>query len=78
MGMKQDLKLTPAQEKFLPQKNQEMSTLNGSITVMFTFSALGMTCPPMIIYPYKRIPEKISVTVNATTGRFLTCRNLFL
>nr|XP_022909351.1 uncharacterized protein LOC111420562 [Onthophagus taurus] len=34
-----------------------------SITVMFSFSASGLTCPPLIIYPYKRIPEKISQTV---------------
>lgn len=39
-----------------------------SITVMFCFSATGMTCPPMIIYPYKRIPEKIAITVNPTWG----------
>ena len=35
---------------------------------MFTFSASGTTCPPMIIYPYKRIPEKIAVTVNSNWG----------
>lgn len=39
-----------------------------NITVMFSFSASGLTCPPMIIYPYKRIPEKISVTVNPDWG----------
>ncbi|CAH1966945.1 unnamed protein product [Acanthoscelides obtectus] len=39
-----------------------------NITVMFSFSASGITCPPMIIYRYKRIPEKISLTVNPDWG----------
>nr|XP_022903903.1 uncharacterized protein LOC111416181 [Onthophagus taurus] len=30
---------------------------------MFSFSASGLTCAPLIIYPCKRIPEKISQTV---------------
>nr|CAH7736048.1 unnamed protein product [Callosobruchus chinensis] len=39
-----------------------------NITVMFSFSASGVTCPPMIVYPYKRVPEKISMTVNPDWG----------
>ncbi|XP_031359109.1 eukaryotic translation initiation factor 5B-like [Photinus pyralis] len=39
-----------------------------NITVMFTFSASGSTCSPMIVYPYKRIPEKISQSVPANWG----------
>lgn len=31
-----------------------------SITVMFTFSASGKACPPMVVYNYQRIPQKIS------------------
>lgn len=34
-----------------------------NLTVMFSFSALGVMCPPMIIYPYKRIREEIRKTI---------------
>jgi hypothetical protein len=34
-----------------------------SLTAMFTFSASGMMCPPMLIYPYKRIPSEITHTI---------------
>lgn len=30
-----------------------------NLTVMFTFSAAGVIPPPMVIYPYKRVPEEI-------------------
>lgn len=30
-----------------------------NLTVMFTFSAAGVVSPPMVIYPYKRVPEEI-------------------
>lgn len=30
-----------------------------NLTVMFSFSASGVLVPPMVIYPYKRIPEDI-------------------
>lgn len=30
-----------------------------NLTVMFTFSASGDTTPPMIIYPYKRLPSSV-------------------
>ena len=30
-----------------------------SITAIFAFSVYGMMCPPMLIYPYKRIPSEI-------------------
>lgn len=38
------------------------------ITVMFSFSAAGRTCTPIIIYPYQRIPEKIAESVPAGWG----------
>lgn len=38
------------------------------ITVMFTFSASGETCVPMIVYPYKRIPDKIARSINPEWG----------
>jgi hypothetical protein len=39
-----------------------------NITVMFSFSANGKTCCPMILYPFERIPEKISQSVPAEWG----------
>lgn len=30
---------------------------------MFAFSAAGLTCPPMIIYPYQRIPDRVVESV---------------
>lgn len=30
---------------------------------MFSFSASGMTVPPMIIYPYKRLPQSVASSV---------------
>ena len=38
-----------------------------NITVMFSFSAYGKKCP-MIVYPYKRITEKIAQSVRAECG----------
>lgn len=35
---------------------------------MFTFSAGEQICVPMIVYPYKRIPEKIANSVNPKWG----------
>jgi hypothetical protein len=37
----------------------EQGPTKENITVMFTFSADGKTCCPVIVYPYKRILEKI-------------------
>jgi hypothetical protein len=38
-----------------------------NITVMFSFSANGKKCP-MIVYPYKRIPENIAQSFSAEWG----------
>lgn len=46
----------------------EKGSAKDNITVMFSFAASGIMCPPMIIFPYKRIPEKIAVTVNSSWG----------
>lgn len=39
-----------------------------NLTVMFTFSAAGVMCPPMIIYNYKRIPQDIVNSVPPNWG----------
>jgi len=35
---------------------------------MFSFSANGKKCCPVIVYPYKRIPEKVAQSVLAEWG----------
>ncbi|KAI4458364.1 hypothetical protein MML48_7g00008884 [Holotrichia oblita] len=39
-----------------------------NLTVMFTFCANGDTTPPMVIYPYQRIPADIIRSVQDTWG----------
>lgn len=39
-----------------------------NLTVMFTFNALGSMCPPMIIYPFKRLKDDIRKTIPDTWG----------
>lgn len=39
-----------------------------SLTVMFTFSAAGEITPPMIIYPYKRLPLQVNNSVPGSWG----------
>ncbi|KAJ8929262.1 hypothetical protein NQ314_018055 [Rhamnusium bicolor] len=58
-----------------PQKREqknvytiEKGTSKENVTVMFTFSASGEICAPMIVYPYKRIPEKIIQSVPPQWG----------
>jgi hypothetical protein len=45
-------------------RGQAKSTL----TVLFTFSASGTITAPMIIYPYKRLPSEISMSVPKSWG----------
>jgi len=39
-----------------------------NITVMISFSANGKKCCPVIVYPYKRIPDRIAQSVPAKWG----------
>ncbi|KYB26861.1 hypothetical protein TcasGA2_TC033511 [Tribolium castaneum] len=39
-----------------------------SITVMFTFAADGQSCPPMMVYNYQRIPQKVAESVSEGWG----------
>ncbi|XP_050299728.1 uncharacterized protein LOC126738432 [Anthonomus grandis grandis] len=66
-------------QDYLPIKNINMNNPSRIFNVDETgfqicpstgkvFAGKGMTAPPMIIYPYKRIPEKIAVTVNPNWG----------
>lgn len=39
--------------------NVETNNSKESITVMFTFSSSGKACPPMVVYNYQRIPQRV-------------------
>lgn len=39
-----------------------------SVTVLFTFSADGKVCPPLIVFPYKRLPDRIASSVPPKWG----------
>jgi hypothetical protein len=53
--------LTPKGAKNIYEIDQAAAKSN--ITVMFTFAASGNLTPPMLIYPYKRLPASIAETV---------------
>ncbi|GBP87373.1 Gonadotropin-releasing hormone receptor [Eumeta japonica] len=46
----------------------EQGNSKENVTVLFTFSADGRTCPPLIVFPYKRLPEKIATSVPSKWG----------
>lgn len=39
-----------------------------TVTVLFTFSAAGEVTPPMIVFPYNRLPSDIALSVPKTWG----------
>lgn len=67
---------------YVAQKNSKVLSIKGirnvyeidrgqaksAVTVMFTFSASGNIVPPMIIFPYKRIPSDVVRSVPDTRG----------
>lgn len=46
----------------------ENASSKSNITVMFTFSATGLLTPPMVIFPYKRLPNYIIQSVPEEWG----------
>nr|CAH7743641.1 unnamed protein product [Callosobruchus chinensis] len=46
----------------------ERSSAKENITVLFTFSADGTICVPMVVYPNQRFPEKIAKNINPKWG----------
>lgn len=64
-GDESGFQLCPKTGKVLAAKgtknvyNVETDSAKESLTVMFTFSAAGFSCPPMVVYNYQRIPQKI-------------------
>lgn len=54
-----------SQEDFYEQVSNDAKQ---QITVMATFSADGGCVPPMIIYPYKKIPKAIAESVPENVG----------
>jgi hypothetical protein len=73
-GDETGFQICPSTCRVLAEKGAKnvCSTDEGSskenITVMFSFSANGKKCCPMIVYPYKRIPEKIAQSVPTEWG----------
>lgn len=66
--------LNPKEGKVLASKGcrnvyeVDKGAAKANLTVMFTFSAAGDVTPPMIIYPYKRLPQSIADSVPKTWG----------
>lgn len=66
--------ICPKSGKVLAEKgsrnvNQiEKTPAKENITVMLTFSTSSHVCYPMIIYPYKRIPDKVTLSVPSGWG----------
>lgn len=60
---KEEKVIAPRGSKNVYQVDQGLAKAN--LTVMFTFAASGAVTPPMIIYPYKRLPTNI---VNSVPG----------
>ncbi|XP_030752340.1 uncharacterized protein LOC115879587 [Sitophilus oryzae] len=71
---------------YLSPKNKRVLAVRGSknvyeikhhskvnLTVMFTFAASGDITPPMVIYPYKRLPSSVVKSVPAEWG--IGCSN---
>jgi hypothetical protein len=46
----------------------EQGNTKESITVLYTFSAEGKVCPPVIVFPYKRLPERLAASVPPAWG----------
>lgn len=66
--------LGPKETKVLAERGAknvyeiDRAVAKANLTVMFTFSANGRTTPPMIIYPYKRLPPRIVESVPPDWG----------
>ena len=66
--------ICPSTGRVLADKGQKMCIQltrdhpRKKITVMFSVSANGKKCCPMIVYPYKRTPEKIAQSIPAEWG----------
>ncbi|KAJ8917899.1 hypothetical protein NQ315_002591 [Exocentrus adspersus] len=66
LGPKETKVLAPKGTKNVYEVDRAVAKSN--LTVMFTFSAAGDTIPPMIIYPYKRLPKPIFDSVPKEWG----------
>lgn len=68
-GDETNFQLCPKLKKVLAPKGTknvyeiEHAPSKTTLTVMFTFAASGIVTPPMIIYPYKRIPVNVLESV---------------
>jgi hypothetical protein len=73
-GDETGFQICPATGRVLAEKGSknvycvEKGSSKENVTVMCTFGADGTICQPMIIFPYKRIPETISQSVPEEWG----------
>lgn len=73
-GDESGFQLCPKTGKVLSEKGLknvytvETSCSKDNMTVMFTFSASGRSCPPMVVYNYQRIPQKVVEGVPSDWG----------
>lgn len=63
---KEEKVIAPRGSRNVYQVDQGLAKAN--LTVMFTFAASGAVTPPMIIYPYKRLPNYIVSSVPGDWG----------
>lgn len=66
LGPKKNLVLAPTGTKNVYEV--ELGNSKASITVMCTFSASGIICPPMVIFPLQRISQEIVRNVPSDWG----------
>jgi hypothetical protein len=73
-GDETGFQICPATGRVLAEKGSknvycvDKGSSKENVTVMCTFGADGTICQPMIIFPYKRIPERISQSVPEEWG----------
>ncbi|KAJ8928866.1 hypothetical protein NQ314_018507 [Rhamnusium bicolor] len=69
--VKSGLVLEPISKNFKNVYEVSSSNEIESITVLCTYSASSIAAPPMVIFPYKRIPKELTLSVPGdwVTGR---------
>ncbi|KAJ8914628.1 hypothetical protein NQ315_015365 [Exocentrus adspersus] len=62
-SMKSGLVLAPSRKGFKDLYEIAPGSEKESITVLCNYAANGVAVPPMTVFPYKRIPKELSLTV---------------
>lgn len=73
-GDESNFQLCPKNKKVLAPKGArniyevDKGLAKSSLTVMFTFSAMGLITPPMIVFPYVRVPQEVRNSIPENWG----------